>query len=116
MYRFSHMQPVVIYTLRALHRLSQIKTTGEKLIVDRAECRMLVTAINRVLYDLCLFDGNVDEFYSPESNCINRVLEFKLGSPAALSLVSGRVASRQLAQGPCCWPGSAFTTGIYCEA
>lgn len=61
-----------------------MQVDGKLALSKREDCRLAVQAVNRVIFGLCLFDGNVDDFYSPESNCVNRVLEFKLGSPAAL--------------------------------
>jgi regulator of sirC expression with transglutaminase-like and TPR domain len=39
----------------------------------------VIKEINRVLYQVHGFKGNSEDYYAPDNNCINRVLETKRG-------------------------------------
>ncbi len=67
-------------------------------IADRAEdlsdgANFVATA-NAYLFEELGFAGNEDDYYNPDNCFLNRVVETKLGSPIALSLLYMEVARR----------------------
>jgi regulator of sirC expression with transglutaminase-like and TPR domain len=53
-----------------------------------------VRVINHILYSVYGFSGNPTNFYSPQNNFINSVLETKKGNPLTLSIVYSIVAQK----------------------
>lgn len=56
--------------------------------------RMLVEAVNQVLFVEEGFHGNVSSYYDPDNSYINRVLERRTGIPVSLSVVYLLIAQR----------------------
>ncbi|KAF6256703.1 Transglutaminase-like superfamily-domain-containing protein [Scenedesmus sp. NREL 46B-D3] len=54
----------------------------------------VIKEINKVLYEVHGFSGNIEDYYHPDNSCINRVLETKRGIPISLSIVYMEVAAR----------------------
>ncbi|MDD2549887.1 MAG: transglutaminase-like domain-containing protein [Bacteroidales bacterium] len=53
-----------------------------------------IKVLNHILYDSFGFRGNVDNFFSPNNNFINQLIETKKGGPVLMSLFYSLVAQR----------------------
>merc|ERR1719435_626777 len=63
-------------------------------LVQHAECRVILDAINHVLYEVEGLQGNADDYYNPHNSFIDRVLATGLGIPITLCLLYTSVARR----------------------
>ncbi|XP_013421720.1 F-box only protein 21 [Lingula anatina] len=61
---------------------------------EPVQCKMVLEAVNYVLYQELEFHGNSDDYYLPDNSYINRVLETKTGIPISLAVVYCSVALR----------------------
>jgi regulator of sirC expression with transglutaminase-like and TPR domain len=53
-----------------------------------SRARALAAAVSHVLYEVEGFQGAVDDYYSPDSQCINKLLETKQGEQQQQQLQS----------------------------
>ncbi|HZJ74680.1 MAG TPA: transglutaminase-like domain-containing protein [Perlabentimonas sp.] len=53
-----------------------------------------IKVLNHILYDSFGFRGNIDNFFSPNNNFINQLIETKKGGPVLMSLFYSLVAQR----------------------
>lgn len=51
-----------------------------------------VKVINHILYDVHGFKGNTQNYYAPQNNYINDVLDLKTGNPIMLSVIYSHIA------------------------
>jgi regulator of sirC expression with transglutaminase-like and TPR domain len=86
--------------LDARHAISELDRYA-CMIADRAhdltDVPGFVEAANDVLFDQLGLQGNDEDYYNPDNNYLNRVLESKLGIPISLSVIYIEVA-RHLAK------------------
>jgi regulator of sirC expression with transglutaminase-like and TPR domain len=61
---------------------------------DLSDGRSFVETANEYLFTEAGFRANVDDYYSPDNSCLNRVLETKLGIPITLSVIYIEIARR----------------------
>lgn len=77
--------------------LDELANRVRRRIAKRSEThqgRMIVEAINQVLFAEEGFYGNLNAYYEPDNSYLNRVLERRTGIPVTLSLVFLLIARR----------------------
>jgi regulator of sirC expression with transglutaminase-like and TPR domain len=60
----------------------------------RAEAEQLLAAFNEYIFDVLRFKGNEQNYYDPENNYLNRVVDRRTGNPINLCLVYMLLARR----------------------
>lgn len=53
-----------------------------------------VKVLNHILYGVCGFNGNIDNFFDPNNHYINTLIETKKGGPVVMSILYSIIAQR----------------------
>lgn len=56
-------------------------------VSDISNTTYLVSMLNEYMFDIVEFEGNRDDYYNPQNNFLNRVIDTKRGIPITLSII-----------------------------
>lgn len=78
----------------SIRRLDQMGAEVRAMVPAGASARERVAALNRVLFEVEGFRGNIEDYYDAQNSYLHRVLDRRLGIPITLSLVYLEVGQR----------------------
>jgi regulator of sirC expression with transglutaminase-like and TPR domain len=70
-----------------LDKLNSMGQTLRNTISDEKNPTLLISRLNEYMFDILEFSGNGDDYYNPDNNFLNVVIDKKMGIPITLSII-----------------------------